>query len=233
MKKIAVVILALVLTLSLCALYGCGNKIFDYADGLTPSEGLEFHHISELESGAFSLIFKDYVEGDDYYVLTGIGTCKDSLIVVPSTYQGKPVKAVADRAFFRIEGVTGFIFPNSVESVGQLSIRGTGLTVLKGNGIRCYGDGCTGGSHIENLVISQNTEYIAQWAFFFSPDAKTIWIPKTLKKFGPKPFMDSGYETIYYEGSEEDWNKIVFEAGECDFPEIKIEYNAKYPGIAD
>ncbi len=210
------------------SLTGCSKEI-DYTDGLTPSEGLEFHHISEMGT-TFNFSFSQYVDGDDYYVVTGIGTCTDSVIVVPKEYNGKPVKAVADRAFFHIDNVTGFIFPNTVESVGQLSIRGSGLEVLKGNGIRCYGDGATGGSQIKDLVLSQKTEYIAQWAFFFSPDAETIWIPKTLKAFGPQPFMDSGYKKIYYEGSEADWEKITYDAGEKDF-DIPVEFNVKYPGI--
>lgn len=230
-KKIASIALSAIAVVGLCfGLAACGNSLVDYSEGQTPSEGLEYHHISELESGAFSLNFKDYVDGDDYYVVTGIGSCKDKVIVVPAEYNGKPVKAVADRAFFQAEGVEGFIFSNNMQSIGQLAIRGTGLKVLKGNGIRCYGDGCTGGSTIKDLVLSQSTEYIAQWAFFFSPDAKTIWIPKTVKKIGPQPFMDSGYEKIYYEGSEDDWKKIEFEAGEQDF-DIAIDYNVAYPGI--
>lgn len=228
MKKLVTIALVVVLLIGVLSFTGCKKEI-DYAKDLTPSDGLEFHHISEIGT-SFNFSFADYVEGDDYYVVTGIGTCKDSIIIVPSEYNGKPVKAVADRAFFRSDSVTGFIFPNSVECVGQLSIGGAGLEVLKGNGIRCYGDGATGGCKIKDVVLSQKTEYISQWAFFFSPDTETIWIPKTLKAFGPQPFMDSGYKKIYYEGSEEDWNKITYDAGEKDF-DIPIEFNVKYPGI--
>lgn len=225
-KAVLSIVLVLIMIMSVASFAGCSKGV-DYTKGLTPSQGLEIKHISENGTG-FNFSFTDWVEGDDYYVVTGIGTCTDKIIVVPSEYEGKPVKAIGDRAFFH-SGVEGFILPNSVESIGQLGIRGAGLKVLKGNGVRCYGDGCTGGAVMKDMVLSQKTEYIAQWAFFFSPDAKTIWIPKTLKEFGPQPFMDSGYEKIYYEGSKEDWAKIK---QENDF-DIPVEFNVKYPGFAD
>ena len=49
----------------------------------TPSEGL-----------AYTLS-----DGEDYYIITGMGTCTDTNLVIPSTYEGKPVKEIASGAF--------------------------------------------------------------------------------------------------------------------------------------
>ena len=51
-----------------------------------PSQGLELAESYSKEYG-------------DCYVVTGIGTCTDTDIVIPSTVDGLPVVEIADRAF--------------------------------------------------------------------------------------------------------------------------------------
>lgn len=231
-KKLVVVVAALALMVtSIFVLAGCGDKIVDYAEGLTPSTGLEFHHISELESGAFNFGYADYVTGEkDYYVLTGIGTCTDKDIVVPSTYEGKPVKAIGDRAFMGVK-INSMTCPNSIEVLSTLAVGNTQMKSFKANGVIVYGDGAVASTSVEHMVLSQKAEIISHMALFFSPDTKSVWFPKTVKEIGPDLFLDSGYEVIYYEGSEEDWAKIKYTAGESDFKDMKVEFNVKYPGF--
>ncbi len=60
------------------------------------SEGLEFRQFS------------------DYAVLVGIGTCKDSEVIIPATYNGLPVTEIWDRAFFEVKGMTSVTIPEGV-----------------------------------------------------------------------------------------------------------------------
>ena len=229
-KTIVSGLLALVCLLSLFAFTACsGGGRLDYTDGLTPSEGLTFAHISE-NGKSFQFSYASAIDDDDYYVLTGIGTCTDPVIVVPSEYNGKPVKAVADACFEGLSTMEGLILPNSVEATGSQAIKKcTGVKQFLGNGIRLYGDGAQGALEIKDIVLSQVAERMEQWAFFMGGSYDTIWIPKTMQSIGVSVFMNSAFTKIYYEGSEEDWAKIEFDAGEADF-NIPIEYNVPFPG---
>lgn len=207
----------------------------DYTEGMTPSAGLEYTLASKIEGG-FS--FADYVTGDeDYYVVTGIGTCTDQYVVVPSTYNGVPVKAVGDQAFTskNSPNLKGITLPNSVQATGSLAFRNwdTSYEYIHANGIRCYGDGSITATKENVYVASQQTVFIATMAFFHGKKgaSTTLWLPKTVKTIQASVFLDTSYTTIWYEGSEEDWNKIEFTSGSFDAPELTIEYNIAYPGI--
>lgn len=228
-KTIVSGLLACVCLFSLFAFTACSGGTLDYTDGLTPSQGLEFEHISD-NGKTFSLSYASEIDDDDYYVLTGIGSCADAVVVVPSEYDGKPVKAVADECFEGLSTMEGLILPNSVEVTGTMAIKKcTGVKQFKANGIRVYGDGAQGALEIKDIVLSQVAERLEQWAFFMGSEYDTIWIPKTLRSMGVSVFMNSAFTKIYYEGSEEDWAKVEFDAGEQDF-DIPIEYNVPFPG---
>ncbi len=55
-----------------------------------------------------------YIEDGDYYELQDIGTCKDSDIVIPSMYNGKPVKSVTVEGFAFCETITSVTIPDSM-----------------------------------------------------------------------------------------------------------------------
>ena len=53
------------------------------------------------------------------YTVTGIGTCTDAELVVPSRYMGKPVTAIAPGAFRGCDFLTSVYTPDSVTSIGN------------------------------------------------------------------------------------------------------------------
>ena len=214
----------LVFAALLAASTSCSAKLLDYAEGKKASEGLAFKLASEIEGG-FS--FGDYVTGDeDYYVCTGIGTCTDAYIVVPSTYNGKAVKAIGDQAFTSksAPGVKGITLPNSVEAIGSLAFR---------NWDTSYEYIHATATQEETYVASQSAVYLASMSFFHGKEGAStkLWLPKTVKTIGASVFLDTSYTTILYEGSAEDWNKITFESGEFD-AQLQFEYNVAFPGKA-
>lgn len=60
-----------------------------------------------------------YTLNDDgnSYSVSGIGTCTDTDIVIPSIYEGKPVTSIADSAF-RGSNLISVVIPDSVASIG-------------------------------------------------------------------------------------------------------------------
>lgn len=66
-----------------------------------------------------------------YYAVTGRGMCTDTDIIIPSTYEGLPVKSIADYSFKDFTLLTSIVIPNSVTSVGYAAFSGcSGLTSI-------------------------------------------------------------------------------------------------------
>ena len=92
MKKILAILL--IVCMLATALAACGNKgknkskRSDVPD--RESVGLEFE-LNEDESG---------------YTVVGIGTCKDTALVIPKTYNGLPVTSIGPDAFYYCDRLT-------------------------------------------------------------------------------------------------------------------------------
>ncbi|MBQ1942400.1 MAG: hypothetical protein II368_01990, partial [Clostridia bacterium] len=48
------------------------------------------------------------------YAVVGIGECKDANIVIPSTYNGKPVTEIGQRAFRKCDSIHSIVIPYSI-----------------------------------------------------------------------------------------------------------------------
>ena len=62
-------------------------------------------------------------DGNDYTV-TGIGTCTDKELIIPSEYNAKPVTSIGNEAFSRCTGLMSVTIPDSVTSIGENAFDG-------------------------------------------------------------------------------------------------------------
>lgn len=53
------------------------------------------------------------------YSVSGMGTCTDKDVVIPSTYLGKPVTGIGSWAFNNRMSMTSVKIPDSVTSIGE------------------------------------------------------------------------------------------------------------------
>lgn len=89
----------------------CGDKIDCHL--LVPSMGLEFTLNPEGRG----------------YGVSGIGTCLDRIVVIPPEYNGLPVIAINNGAFWNNDKITAIVIPASVEEIQTASI--SSCTALK------------------------------------------------------------------------------------------------------
>ncbi|MBP3555585.1 MAG: leucine-rich repeat protein [Clostridia bacterium] len=71
-----------------------------------PSEGLSYTSIS------------------NGYMVSGIGTCKDTKLIIPSVYNGKPVVKIAESAFKGCTQLKSIVIPDSVTEIGKGAFSG-------------------------------------------------------------------------------------------------------------
>lgn len=150
MKKLLytfVLFLALLLMITSCvSKTNPGNQNSDgTGGGTTDNDGVE-------ESSSDGLAFD--MSDDGSYTCMGIGSCKETDITIPSTYNGIPVTAIAPDAFQDAVDLTGVIIPDSVKDIGS-----------------CAFIGC---SNLVEITIGEGVKTIGEYAFAFCTSIKII-----------------------------------------------------------
>ena len=87
--------------------------------------------------------------GDGTCSVSGIGTCTDTDIEIPSVYNGKIVTSISAYAFRGCKSLTSITISNSATSIGNYTFAGcislTGITIPNGVASigKCAFKGCT------------------------------------------------------------------------------------------
>lgn len=204
-----------------CTVCGC----------LAPSEGLEYT-----------------LEGKYYYV-SGIGTCKDTVLRLPDQYDGKDVRGITKQAF------------KNNTTIREVHVPYTVLYIREGAFANC--------TNLENLYLAEGVKTIEKEAFYqctklkalILPDSiQSVWIrafygctslkkldmgditlgsigdeafrycsslvsltlPKKISRICRLAFADCGLEKIQFPNTREDFYKIQFDWGWCGPGIIRI-----------
>lgn len=56
---------------------------------------------------------------ETYYIVSGIGTCTDTHIIIPDSYQGLPVKEIGENSFKNVTQITAVTIPEKITSIGN------------------------------------------------------------------------------------------------------------------
>ena len=189
MKKIALISLALLLALSLCACTGSGNKE-DSIDDYAAKNNTHF-----LESGSGSVTFEDgpketaIISG-----YTGVSTPHKVVIDNKVSEAELEVSAIGDYAFYQLTNVTEVEIPDTVTYIGKLAFGG--CTELKTIVIPAsveYIDDCAfaGCTSLESVIFEgKNVKYIDDFAFYGCDKLSEITLPEGLERLGNYVFGD-------------------------------------------
>ena len=102
------------------------------------------------------------------YSVTGIGECTDTDIIIPGTYQGKPVTSIGEQAFDGCRGLTTVTIGSGVTSIGNWAFWGcVGLTsiTIPDSVISIGNDAFDGCSGLTTVTIGSGVTTIGEGAF--------------------------------------------------------------------
>ena len=129
----------------------------------------------------------EYTEAEDGsgYILTGAGTCTDTILVVPGTYEGKPVVAVGDEAFNENTYITEVVLQEGIQKIGKKAFRKCtalrsivlpeGLTEID---ISAF-NSCTA---LASVKLPESLKSLGEWAFCRCESLKEFELSKGVEK---------------------------------------------------
>lgn len=124
----------------------------DEVETKTASEGLTF----------------ELAKNDPSYIVTGIGNCTDEVLYIPETYDGLPVKKIANKAFKNCTSFSAVVIPDSVEWIGYEAFAWC--------------------SSLKSVVMSKNIKDICNSAFVWC-DFSSIELPDGMYSIGDNAFQ--------------------------------------------
>ncbi len=159
----------------------------------------------------------EYTPSSDksYYIVKGLGEAKGSIFLIPATYNEKPVKEIADRAFNGLKNIKSIEISEGIERIGSGAFQNcTSLLTVKFPSTAALGSnvlsGCTsvttltanlGGGQLRSLFGSSvptalktvtlvgDTTLVAN-AFTGGSKIESISLPSTLTSVGSSAFSD-------------------------------------------
>lgn len=144
------------------------------------------HHISE------GLEFCSNGDGTAY--VSGLGTCVDTYIVIPSTTpSGDIVTAIGNEAFYGCDGLLGIELSNQVATIGSNAFGGCNnlAIVFLSNSLETISDGAFRDcGSITSLTIPDSVSIIGKLAFYNCYKLDSLVIPYGVTRVGDKTFMN-------------------------------------------
>ena len=275
MKKITVYLTTIVLSVALIvSLSGC-EVLDEFMNNTTEKEDQNANNIGDLNNTYTESVGLEYKKiGNVAYEVVGMGTCKDSHLVIPDTYNGLPVVSIGYEAFRFNHDLTSVIVGKNVETIGKFAFDSCEniTNVVLPHGLKCIDEFafeccsnlqaivipdsvtvvdryafsmcysmksvklpnglmevsyyCFGGcAALENVVIPDGVELISIGAFAHCEELKSVTIPSSVKTIYGAFSSEYKLETVYYKGSETEWQNIYIESSAL--LSVNIIYNCE------
>ena len=133
----------------------------------------------------------EYTLNGDAYCVSGIGTCTDTVIIIPEIYNDLPVNAIGKDVFQQNTSIAEIRIPGSVKTIEDYSFEGcTSLSkVVLGKGVHKIGGaafrGCTS---LTEISLPESLMYIKYSAFQNCTALKNVTLGVSVLEIGDLAF---------------------------------------------
>ena len=129
------------------------------------------------------------------YTVSGKGTCKDTNLIIPSTYNNLPVTSIGDRAFYYCASLERITFGkgSKLTSIGEYAFSGckslekialpAGVTSIS----KAAFSGCTS---LTDITIPDSVTSIGEFAFSSCTSFTSVTMPDSVTSIGEYAFFD-------------------------------------------
>ena len=133
----------------------------------------------------------EYEEFFGKFIVSCVGTCTDTSIIIPAVYNDKPVVGIKERAFSECKNITEIIIPDSVTSIGKSAFSWCPslMSVILPDSITDIGEymfaGC---DKLTEIDIPDSVTNIGEHAFYSCESLTNIDIPISVSSIGDYAF---------------------------------------------
>lgn len=198
-----------------------------------------------------------YIVKDGSVTITAMNYDIQGYIDIPDTIEGYPVTSIAEKAIASHYGFVGITIPAGVTAIGDGALAGCGFIKVNASNPNYASDGqgalfnkdmtvllqypC-GDIDLESwnpdeeipvsseYTIPSGVKYIEKCAFKGCSRLKSLTVPRSVTAIGENAF-DGDYELsyVYYEGSQEEWNRIEISEGNGCLNLARFMFRADFP----
>ncbi|MBQ8495923.1 MAG: leucine-rich repeat protein [Clostridia bacterium] len=132
-------------------------------------------------------------EDGTYYTVSGIGECKDSVVMIPAEYEGLPVKAIGKAAFQYNMQIQHVIISEGITEIGDSTFANCMQlqTVSMTDSVTKLGEHAFSYCYaLQKITLSDQLTEIRNWTFYFCMNLTEINIPENLTAIGVYGFAD-------------------------------------------
>lgn len=176
----------------------------------------------------------EYIVTDGGYAVNGLGGCTDEAVIIPETYDGKPVTAIAQNAFLKNKNIKAIFLSKNIRLIGKNAFGDcTSLqTVEAGEGLKEIGDsafsGCVnlkeflfpagleeigegafGGTGLKEVSLPAGMTEIKSGAFAGCENLVKITLPESILAISEDAFFGSGLTELEYRGTASKWANVA------------------------
>ncbi len=204
----------------------------DFSDIKVNISGMPAGDVIELpdyvpygEFNGFSYKFRT----DGTVAVNGYDGYGEEYVEIPSEIEGCPVTSIADSTFRYCSYIKEVVIPDSVVYIGEFAFDHCNKLekITMGKNVTEIGKYAFAHcNHLERIEIPEGVTVIENSLFYNDYCLEEIVVPYSVTEIKRRAFSAcSELDTIYYTGSEEQWNNIAVESENRYAEKAKIIYN--------